>query len=68
MGSALYDPGDFDATGRQVDDRRYAIDHFRAKLFPVAAGFRTPAGRAMAADRAAVMQRFVEAFRCEVDG
>jgi len=68
MGSALYDPGDFDATGRQVDDRRYAIDHFRAKLFPVATGFRTPAGRAMAADRAAVMQRFVEAFRCEVDG
>lgn len=66
MGSALYDPDDFDATRRTVDDRRYAIDHFKAKLFPVVDGFRTNAGRAMAAERAAVMQRFVEAFRSEV--
>jgi uncharacterized protein len=65
MGSALYDPQDFDASNRAVDDRRYAIDHFKAKLFPVAEGFRTTAGRAMAAERAALMQRFVEAFRRE---
>ena len=66
MGSALYDPDDFDATRRDVDDRRYAIDHFKAKLFPVVDGFRTRAGRAMAAERGAVMQRFVAAFRSEV--
>ncbi len=66
MGSSLYDPDDFDATRREVDDRRYAIDHFKAKLFPVTEGFRTKAGRAMAAERAAVMQRFVAAFRSEV--
>jgi uncharacterized protein len=65
MGSALYDPDDFDASSRAVDDRRYAIDHFKAKLFPVAEGFRTTAGRAMAAERAALMRRFVEAFRQE---
>ena len=66
MGSALYDPDDFDANEREVDDRRYAIDHFKAKLFRVAEGFRTKAGQAMAAERTAVMRRFVDAFRAEV--
>ncbi len=65
MGSALYDPDDFDASSRSIDDRRYAIDHFKAKLFPVAEGFRTTTGRAMAAERAALMRRFVDAFRHE---
>ena len=67
MGSALYDPDDFDASRRAVDDRHYAIDHFKAKLFPVAEGFRTGAGRAIAAERAAVMRRFIDQFRSEVE-
>ena len=67
MGSALYDPEDFDAGRRPVDDRRYAIDHFKAKLFPVVDGFRTRAGRAIAAERAAVMRRFIDQFRSEVE-
>jgi len=67
MGSRLYDPEDVDASRRPVDDRRFALDHFKAKLFPVADGFLTAAGRAMAAERAAVMQRFVAAFRSEVE-
>jgi uncharacterized protein len=67
MGSALYDPDDFDARRRAVDDRHYAIDHFKAKLFPVAEGFRTRAGRAIAAERAAVMRRFIDQFRSEVE-
>jgi uncharacterized protein len=66
MRSALYDPDDLDAEQRPVDDRRYALDHFKAKLFHVADGFRTPTGQAMAAERTAVMRRFVDAFRAEV--
>jgi len=66
MGSALYDPDDVDAEQRPVDDRRYAIDHCKAKLFRVAEGFRTTAGQAMAAERTAAMRWFVEAFRAEV--
>jgi uncharacterized protein len=67
MGSALYDPDDFDATSRDVDDRRYAVDHFKAKLFRVAEEFCTRAGQVMAAERSAVMRRFVDAFRNEVE-
>jgi uncharacterized protein len=67
MGSALYDPEDFDATDREVDDRRFAIDHFKAKLFRLAEGFRTKAGQSLAAERTATMQRFVDAFRTEVE-
>jgi uncharacterized protein len=32
MATALYDPDDFYASHRDVDDQRYAIDHFKAKL------------------------------------
>jgi uncharacterized protein len=68
MGSALYDPADLDATGRALDDRRYAYDHFAAKLFRLADGFLTAEGQRIAADRIAAMQQFVDAFRAEVAG
>ena len=67
MASALYDPEDANARYRALDDRRYALDHFKAKLFPEAEGFLTEAGRAMAAERAAVMRAFVAAFHREVE-
>lgn len=66
MGSLLYDAGDPRAERRGLDDRRYAIDHFPAKLFKVADGFRTPAGQAMARARAATMRGFVETFMREI--
>jgi uncharacterized protein len=68
MGSQLYDPDDPAAERRGLDDRRYAIDHFPAKLFKVADGFRTPAGQAMARARAETMRRFVADFMTEVAG
>lgn len=68
MGSLLYDPTDPAAADRALDDRRYAIDHFPAKLFKVAAGFRTPAGRALAARRAQRMADFVDGFLGEING
>jgi uncharacterized protein len=66
MGSALYEPEDPAAERRALDDRRYALDHFPAKLFKVADGFRTPAGQAMARARVATMRGFVAAFVHEV--
>lgn len=66
MGSLLYDADDPRAERRGLDDRRYAIDHFPAKLFKVADGFRTPAGQAMARARAATMRGFVETFMREI--
>lgn len=66
MGSSLYDADDPGAARRPLDDRRFAIDHFPAKLFKVADGFRTPAGQAMARARVALMRDFVTAFLGEV--
>jgi len=66
MGSALYDQTDPDAQQRPLDDRHFALDHFGAKLFKVAAGFRTQAGQAMAAERTQLMQAFVDRFLAEV--
>jgi uncharacterized protein len=66
MNSALYDPDDPAASRRGLDDRRYAIDHFPAKLFQVGDGFLTPAGQAMARARVALMREFVAAFMAEV--
>jgi uncharacterized protein len=46
MGSGLYDPEDPQAVHRDLDDRRFALDHFGAKLFKVAGNFQTKAGQA----------------------
>lgn len=68
LGSLLYDPDDPQSRDRALDDRRFAIDHFEAKLFRVADGFQTPAGQAMARTRAGVMRDFVASFHAEIDG
>lgn len=51
MGSGLYDVLDPLATGRPLDDKVFAIDHFPAKLFKLAEGFQTATGRSLAAER-----------------
>ena len=66
MGSELYDPADPDAQSRPLDDRRYAIDHFPAKLLTLAGGFRTPTGQRLARDRHLRLQRFLTEFLDEI--
>lgn len=51
MGSALYDWRDPHAENRLLDDKRFALDHFRTKLFGLASGFKTETGKLMAAER-----------------
>ncbi|MBC2885702.1 HD domain-containing protein [Ochrobactrum sp. CM-21-5] len=51
MGSALYDWRDPRAENRPLDDKSFALDHFRAKLFKLASSFKTEAGSCMAAQR-----------------
>ena len=53
MGSALYDPLDPLAEHRPLDDKAFALDHFETKLFKLAEGFQTAAGRALAGERQA---------------
>ena len=66
MGSALYQAEDPHAEHRGHDDARYALDHFHAKLLHLASGFRTGAGRAMAAVRHRRMELFVSDLSEEI--
>jgi uncharacterized protein len=66
MQSGLYSPDDPAAASRALDDRRFALDHFKAKLFQVGDGFLTPAGQAMAAERSRTMHAFVDTLLAEI--
>jgi uncharacterized protein len=66
MGSALYDPVDAHASERPLDDRRFALDHFRAKLLKLASGFQTETGARLAQLRHERLQRFLDEFADEI--
>lgn len=66
MGSVLYHAADPPARHRGLDDARYALDHFHAKLLHLASGFQTDAGRAMASVRHRRMERFVSDLSEEI--
>jgi uncharacterized protein len=66
MVSGLYDPFDPSAENRPLDDRRFAIDHFRTKLFKLADGFQTEAGRALATERDTRLREFLADFMDEI--
>lgn len=59
MGSSLYEPEDPKAESRPLDDKRYALDHFPAKLFKLAEGFQTKRGQEIARERHERMEQFV---------
>jgi uncharacterized protein len=68
MGSRLYDALDPQGKERDLDDRRYALDHFPMKLLRLATGFQTQAGSRMAQERHSRLQAFYDAFTGELDG
>ncbi len=66
MGSALYHPTDPAGTSRELDDRGYALDHFRVKLLKLQDGFQTATGAALATERTRVLAEFLAAFEAEI--
>jgi uncharacterized protein len=68
MGAALFDPEDPWAERRPLDDRRYSVDHFFAKLLRLPGTMRTPRGRAEAARRAGVLRGYLAALAEELGG
>ena len=68
LGLALYDEQDPSAKGRNLNDRRYALDHFAVKLLKIAPALRTEAGRAMGRERDTLLRRFLADLRGEVTG
>jgi uncharacterized protein len=65
MGSALYDSNDPMAENRPLDDKIYALDHFRTKLFKLASGFKTETGSQMAAARHEKLEAIFNDFLSE---
>ncbi len=66
MSSALYDPGDPSAEMRHLNDSRYALDHFHAKLFGLTEGFHTRQAQKLSQERRARLKRFYDAFMDEI--
>ncbi|WP_341668650.1 HD domain-containing protein [Alcaligenes sp. SDU_A2] len=66
MGSRLYHPQDPKAQQRPLDDARYALDHFPAKLLKLADGFQTETGRQLAGQRQARMQQYLHDLLTEL--
>ncbi|WP_322481255.1 HD domain-containing protein [Thermogemmatispora sp.] len=61
-----YHPADPFARSHAPDDRRYLLDHFYAKLLRLGESMTTATGRALAQERLAFMQRYLEEFRREL--
>lgn len=67
MGSAITHPDDpFADSGRDLDDRRWALDHVETKLLRLPETMQTAAGRAEAGRRAETLRRFVADLRREI--
>ena len=66
MGSALYDAEDPRGERRELDDRAFAIDHFRTKLLTLESGFQTSTGARLARERTQFLADFLAAFEEEI--
>lgn len=62
----LYHPADPFAAARELDDRRWAIDHLPAKLLRLAASMHYPTAKAEAALRHAVLEGLLDDLRREL--
>lgn len=68
LGKEMFAPTDPLATGRPLNDKQYALDHFRQKLLKLPGLMNTGAGRALAASRATYLRGFMEQLLREVSG
>lgn len=66
LGRTFYDPGDPFASGRELDDTAFALDHWPAKLLRLPEDMLTEAGRALAQERCARMLRFIDGLADEI--
>ena len=66
MNSSLFHGDDPFGESRALDDRNYAVDHFKVKLLGLAETMKTDAGREVAHERKAFMERFLEELSWEI--
>lgn len=68
MNSQLFHPDDPWAGDRELDDTRYAIDHFYVKLLNISKTMQTRTGRRLAEGLTLKMHDYLEQLRSEVSG
>jgi uncharacterized protein len=68
LGGQLFDAEDPLAEGRELDDRRFALDHFAVKLLKLPATMHTAAARRHAERNAAWMRLFIQKLCSEIGG
>jgi uncharacterized protein len=66
MGAGYFHPDDPFGEARELDDRRWSVDHFFRKLLRLPETMRTEAGRAEARRRAEVLERFLDDLAQEI--
>lgn len=66
MQSELFNGEDPFAVNRKLDDKRYAVDHFKVKLLTLADTMQTDAGKTIAHERTASMRGFLDALADEI--
>ncbi|WP_005031860.1 HD domain-containing protein [Holophaga foetida] len=66
MGAGMWDEADPWGLERELDDKRYSLDHFEKKLLKLAGGMNTQAGRREAQRRQERMLVFLEGLREEL--
>jgi uncharacterized protein len=66
MDCTLFDAADPWAKNRELDDRRFSVDHFFTKLFKLPASFCTKAAREEAVRRANFLQSFIDQLKHEI--
>jgi uncharacterized protein len=66
LGAAYYDLDDPFAETRNVDDARYTIDHFFAKLLRLSEHFNTDVAKREGAKRTAFMRQFLAQLKGEI--
>jgi len=67
FGTELYHYPDILANRRELDDKRFTIDHFYVKLFKIADSMQTRSAKKEAQKRKAFMQQYIEQLRNEVE-
>jgi len=67
-GIRIYDPRDIFAKNREVDDKKFMIDHFYQKLFKLPSFMSTESGKKAAENRVLFMKDFIEQLNYEVWG
>jgi uncharacterized protein len=66
IGTPLYEPSDPFARHRDLDDRRFTLDHFYCKLLGLADTMQTAAGKAEAVKRTDYMKEFLQQLGLEI--